>query len=149
MILYLAGLSQMTIVPRLGKSGLAAVRLLAIASCTLTLCLLVDLPTLNATPTLAKDGADDSGSHGSGDDHGGGNHDDKKLSGGEDLSHSSGSRSGSRCDDPSISLDLQYADGFREHVSDCVYVLTDQHGRVVVTRSATNRDMQRLQSVAP
>lgn len=155
-----AKMGQMNILAWLCKSGLTAMRLLTIAVCILTVCVVVDLPSLSATQALAKDGADDSGSHEASDDHGGSHdgaddhggddHEDNSLSGGEDdLTDMSGSASGSGCNDASISLELQYADGFHEQVSDCTYVLTDQHGRVVITRSATRHDMERLQQLVP
>lgn len=123
---------------------------------------MLDLPVLNAGSALAKDGADDGGSHDGGDDHGGGDdrsgRDERRdrdadsggtsgSSRGEDASVPSGS--GSSCGDASVSLELRYADGFREQVSGCDYVLTDDHGRVVITRSATQRDIERLETSRP
>lgn len=153
-------MGQMITLASLCKFGPAAARLLAITTCMLMASVVVDLPSLNATQVLAKDGADDGGSHDASDDHGGSHddaddhdgddHDDNSRSGGDDdLTDMSGSASGPGCNDASLRLELQYADGFLEQVSACTYVLTDQHGRVVITRSATRRDMERLQQLAP
>ncbi|UJW86311.1 hypothetical protein [Devosia sp. SL43] len=152
MLLGLVVSGPMNVISILCKSGFTAARLLAIAIGMTSVCVIFGLPSLNATEVMAKDGEDDGGSHDSDDDHGGDDQgaDDNSGSGGnDDPADPSGSGSGSACEDASVSLDLQYADGFHEHVSDCTYTLTDQLGRVVVTRSATHRDMERLQKLTP
>lgn len=139
----------------LRSSARVAARILAVAACMLATGALLDLPAIGAHAAWAKDGADDgaddraddgSSHDDGGDDHGGGGHgadDDGDQS--RDASESG--PSGSDCGDSSVSADLNYADGFHEHVSDCTYVLTDQHGRVVITRSATQHDLERLQQL--
>ena len=137
----------MTLIPVLRRSGLVAARILAVAACMMAAGALLDLPAIGAHAAWAKDGGDDGASHdGGGDDHGGGGHGTDDDGGSSSDGGESGS-SGSGCGDSSVSADLNYADGFHEHVSDCTYVLTDQHGRVVITRSATPHDLDRLQGI--
>lgn len=132
-------------------SVLPVLRLLLVAAGLAFAGTLLDLPGLSSAPAWAKDGADDGGSHDSGDDRGGGGQGQDDGGGGQASGGSgsnasgSGSGSSSACDNAAASLDLRYADGFHEHVSDCTYVLTDQEGRVVITRAATRRDLERLQ----
>lgn len=134
----------------LRSSARVAARILAVAACMLATGALLDLPAIGAHAAWAKDGADDGADDGSshddgGDDHGGGGHGADDDGEGRDASESG--PSGSDCGDSSVRADLNYADGFHEHVSDCTYVLTDQHGRVVITRSATPHDLERLQQL--
>jgi hypothetical protein len=146
----------------------ATLRLVLVTAMLMPASAMVGAAFLGPTPVLARDGADDGGPHdgGGSDDnsdvdhqsdnreqdghehHGGNGHHGNDHDNGPGPEHHGQAQSGSSCGDASLSLDLSYGDGFHEHVSDCIYVLTDAHDRVVISRPASQGDIERIQRIA-